>query len=1122
MEKNNNALLRHLAGMPAAAIYALADKGHLFTGFELCKRSTVSQLRWSDDGASLHLHLIDGGDFELSLSLLQGELSASCNCGVWSPRGRCPHLVAALATLKKALSPNAFPMLQLRADYLKGLRSQLLTGSPLSTGSAASGADLEDGYSLVLEREGDELRMRLWQGGVPLTLSDPHISPAVREYLRALSSPALRGRGIEEFLSRFRGSSPVFYLDKGAKLPLRFDYPVQRTLQLQFDLQGDRVVVQSRLDDGTSLDDRSFVCESYYFDLKQGRVARLAKTSADRFRRRLLALLQHAPGVNLIQDSEGWQMTAAEFNRLQYAVSEGAFAEFLENSLLRVAGEETLPRPVATRYRLNVLELDDTVRLAAEGVAEDLVHPLSRETFWFFPGEARQRLPQGLKAKKRMMAIMDACFATLQGATPADRDRIVRNALAGADFVRRGVRSEARTLITDFWQSAFDPRMMLQVSGGEWLCIRIDAAAEARLLRIACETFGYDIFSGTEIHGEMKLERKLFMKNLSQLRHTLAAQGHALAVGGEELETVSWSFTLDATKSSIDWFELRPEIRSDGELVSEAEFLEAVRGGGLFRRGNGLVMLDDLSSRTLSLFAGNQKREVVRVPRLQILDWIALRRNGVRVLLSPEDEKVIDSLTNFESIPKRAVPGGLKATLRNYQCDGYHWLAFLYEHRFGACLADDMGLGKTIQAIALMAGLSEGVIAAGAAAGSPHLVVVPPTLIFNWETELARFYPTFKIGVYRGQGRQAEFSGLDLVLTSYGVIQRDIEELRHLQFDVIVFDEAQAVKNIHAETTGAVRRLKGRFKLALTGTPVENHLGEYFSVMDLALPGLLGPYEQFRKQMGREGEGFLETLITRTHPFILRRSKDMIAAELPPKVETDLYLEMSPRQKALYARTVTQVKKTVADAYRSNAPGQARIIALTAILKLRQICLSSRLMLPESAESSPKIDFLTDQLQELFSEGHSVLVFSQFTSFLDIVEEELVRQRLPFCRLDGTTPVRKRKELVERFQESQEPTVFLLSLKAGGRGLNLTRASYVFHLDPWWNPAVESQASDRAHRIGQQNQVTITRLLMRHSIEEKMMELKKRKLKLYRALLEDAGQGGAAGIGREDFEFLLG
>jgi len=1123
MDKKSNALLGHLCEMPAAAIYALADKGHLFTGFELCKRSTVSKLTWSEDGAVLNLEISDNGIYEVSLTLLQGELSSTCNCGVWSPRGRCPHLVASLATLKKALSPASFPMLQLTPNYLDNIRCQLLgVSAGHSDLSGLTRAVVEEGYSLVADRVAGELRLRLMRDGVQVTPFEPALSASVRDFLRLMYSPGLRGRCIEEFLSRFSGRFPLFYDVNGSRIPLSFDATGHRSLLLYLDLHAGELRVDRMLEDGTALDAASIVTESYHFDLRQALVARLDDAGAERYRSRLLALVQETPGIAAVQDDDGWHIAASAFNRMQFALGDGDLPHFLSRAALCVEGRRVRPRPVQPRYRLNILELSDRVQLVAEGVAEDRPFMLSRDSFWFFPGEARSRLPQPLRAKKRVFSILAACFAALAGRTRTDRERIVRLALNNPDFVKRGVRSEARSIITGFCQSALEPRSMLQLADGEWLAVAVEGERQARLLEIPCALFGYDLFSGAEAPGEMALDRKLFMKNLPRLRSELAAEGFSLAVGGEELEAVAWSFTLDATRSTIDWFELRPEIRCDGELVSESELLEAVQGGGLFRRGGGMVILDEQSSRALSLFAPNSKREVVRVPRLQILDWIALRRSGVRVLLSPEDEQIIESLTHFESIPRREVPAGLRATLRNYQVDGYNWLAFLYEHRFGACLADDMGLGKTIQAIALLAGLAEGVIASEVPAGVPHLVVVPPTLIFNWESEIARFYPDLKVGVYRGQGRRAQFAGLDIVLTSYGVIQRDIEQLRALPFNAIVFDEAQAVKNIHAETTGAVRRLNGRFKLTLTGTPVENHLGEYFSVMDLALPGLLGPYEQFRKQMGREGTGFMETLIRRTHPFILRRSKDMIAAELPPKVETDIYLEMSPRQKALYVRTVAQVKSTVAEAYSSNAPGQARIIALTAILKLRQICLSSRLMLPEAADRSPKVDFLVDQLHELFAEGHSVLVFSQFTSFLDIVQDGLSQHGIPCFRLDGSTPVGRRKDLVERFQESAEPCVFLLSLKAGGRGLNLTRASYVFHLDPWWNPAVENQASDRAHRIGQLNQVTITRLLMRHSIEEKMMELKKRKLKLYRALLEDAEHDGAGSIGREDFEFLLG
>ena len=1128
MDIRSNALLRQLCEMPAAVVYALADKRHLFSGFELCKKSPVSQISWSDDGAMLNLEVSDAGIFEVSLTLAHGELSSVCDCGVWSPGGRCPHLVASLATLKKALSPASFPMLQLPPKYLAEIRAELLSVSPPSAADTpgASRANGE-GYSLVVERAAGAARMRLVHGGplrLPVTPFEPALPASVREFLKIIYSPALRGSCLEEFLSRFAGRFPILYAAPDALVPLSFDPSIRRSVRLDFDLrlaEGELRVTRT-LDDGSALDQESFVGYGYHVDLRRARIGKVEDAAAERYRDRLLARLQATPATELVQEAESFRLPVNDLNRVQLCFAEGEFAQFLACASLRVNGVRQQPGPVQPGYRLNILELGDRVQLAGEWLVRGGGSPLSPEIFWFFSAEGRAHLPQQLKAKKRVTAILSACFATLSARNRGELDKLLRLALNNPDFCKRGVRSEARNIISGFWQAVNEPRTVLQFSEGAWLAVGVDGAKQARLLEIAFALFGCEVFWDAANPAEMNIDRKPLMKNLSRLREALAAAGFSLAIGGEELETVAWSFTLDATRSSIDWFELRPEISCQGELVDEREFLEAVAGGGVFRRGGGMVILDEQSSRALSLFATGSKREVVRVPRLQILDWIALRRGGVRVLLSAEDERVIDSLTHFESIPKRRVPAELNATLRHYQCDGYNWLAFLYEHRFGACLADDMGLGKTIQAIALLAGLKEGVIASELPAGVPHLVVVPPTLIFNWESEIARFYPALKVGVYRGQSRRAEFAGLDLVLTSYGMIQRDIELLGPLQFNVIVFDEAQAVKNIHAETTGAVRRLNGRFKLALTGTPVENHLGEYYSVMDLALPGLLGAYEQFRKQMGREGTGFIETLIRRTHPFILRRSKDMIAAELPPKVETDIYLEMSQRQKALYVRTVAQVKSTVAEAYNSNAPGQARIIALTAILKLRQICLSSRLILPEAADRSPKVEFLTDQLQELFAEGHSVLVFSQFTSFLDIVQEGLSQHAIPFFRLDGSTPVGRRKELVERFQDSVKPSVFLLSLKAGGRGLNLTRASYVFHLDPWWNPAVENQASDRAHRIGQKSQVTITRLLMRHSIEEKMMELKKRKLKLYRSLLEDAELEGGGSIGREDFEFLLG
>jgi len=1119
--KKGSALLRHLLEMPASAVYALAAKGQLFNGFELCKQLPVSRLVWSGDGSTLSLKFGAEKPHTITISLQQGEFDGACDCGVWSPDGRCPHLVASLATLKKAISPASFPMLQLPPAYLDTVRRELTRLAPTAP-SAPPAAETGAPFSLVADRVDGEVRLRLFQEQEPVTLAEPGLPAPLRDFLRIMYSQGLNSRSIEEFVSRFQGRYPILFQAPQGLMPLQFEGTVPRSVLTHLDLRRGELRASQSLEDGTLFDGDSFLSDHYYFDLRAARVQKLKEGPQKRFYPRLREQLAALSESSLVEDRTGLRVAAEDFNRLQFTLTRDELPGFQETVLLSHDGARCQLRRLEPSYRLNIRELGDTVLLVAEGGAEELSFPVSQEIFWYFSAGGRAHQPQPLRAKKRVQALLDACFEALTGVNRADRERLVRQALDTPDFAKRGVRAEARKVVTAFWETASEPRTLVQLGEGGWLGVAVDGERQAKLLEVPYRLFGGEIFAEGAAPGEMSLDRKVFLKQLSRLREECVAAGFGLSVGGEQLETVTWSFTLDATRSSIDWFELRPEIRYEGELVDEREFQEAVQGGGLFRRGGAMVLLDEESSRALALFAGHAKREVVRVPRLQILDWIVLRRSGVRVLLAPDDERVVDSLLNFQAIERVAPPAGLKATLRNYQCEGYSWLAFLYRHRFGACLADDMGLGKTIQAIALLAGLKEGLIPQDPPVRGPHLVVVPPSLIFNWESEIARFYPGFKVGVYRGQGRRAEFGDLDIVLTSYGVIQRDIEQLAKLPFHVVVFDEAQAVKNIYAETTGAVRRLKGRFKVTLTGTPVENHLGEYYSVMDLALPGLLGSYELFRRGMGREGGGFLDTLVRRTRPFILRRTKDMIAAELPPKVETDLYLEMSPRQKALYARTVAQVKATVAEAYSSKAPGQARIIALTAILKLRQICLSSRLLLAEAHDAAPKIEFLVEQLQELFAEGHSVLVFSQFTSFLDLVQEALTQEGIAYFRLDGSTPVSRRKALVENFQDSAEPAVFLLSLKAGGRGLNLTRASYVFHLDPWWNPAVESQASDRAHRIGQLRQVTITRLLMRHSIEEKMMELKKRKLKLYRALLEDAESDAGQSLGREDFEFLLG
>ena len=731
--------------------------------------------------------------------------------------------------------------------------------------------------------------------------------------------------------------------------------------------------------------------------------------------------------------------------------------------------------------------------------------------------------------------MLDAFLKILAATTKQGANKIIKEAISNNRFRKMKIRMEARNYLTRAYSLSKNGSRRIVFDGKSWRYLDSDVKREALLYSIPYEIFGYGIFEGMTRHNEMTVSREELYKALPLLYRKLTDAGISVYFKGKPVVSSQWDFSFTAEdKEGIDWFEIRPEIFCDNKLVEKDDLRRLLSRTGIIEKDGVIRIIDGDTQEILDTIAriygkenkkgGDRKKEIIRIPRMQILDWLELRKKGVKIRLSKENEELIERLTRFEEIRRRQLPEKLKAVLRPYQEEGYNWLVFLYEHRFGACLADDMGLGKTLQAIALLAGIKEGKVSArGAPPDAPHLVVLPTSLIFNWENEIGKFYPGLNIHLYIGNDRSDDFKDCDVILTTYGVARRDADKLAKFSFNVIIFDEAQAVKNIYASTTGAVRRLRGYFKLVMTGTPLENHLGEYYSILDLALPGLLGDYDDFKANLKSGRSGDLDLIIGRTKPFVLRRTKEKILKELPEKTENDIYLELTDKQKVLYKKTVEMVKGAISDAYTTKTEAQAQIIALTAILKLRQLCMSPRLVDPGATEKSPKVEFLSGKLRELLDEGHSALVFSQFTGFLDIVEEELAAEGVPYLRLDGSTGVSKRKRLVEGFQSGEGASVFLLSLKAGGQGLNMTRASYVFHLDPWWNPAVENQASDRAHRIGQKNKVTVTRILMHHTVEEKMMKLKKRKLALFKAIMEGAsgGKRGAV-ISKEDFNFLLG
>ncbi|HEX5307165.1 MAG TPA: DEAD/DEAH box helicase [Dyella sp.] len=471
-----------------------------------------------------------------------------------------------------------------------------------------------------------------------------------------------------------------------------------------------------------------------------------------------------------------------------------------------------------------------------------------------------------------------------------------------------------------------------------------------------------------------------------------------------------------------------------------------------------------------------------------------------------------------------AVPDGLTVELRPYQREGLRWLNALAEAGVGGVLADDMGLGKTLQLITHLLALKQ-----SGALTEPALIVVPTSLIPNWQAECARFAPSLKVLALHGPQRGGDFSQLgaqDIVLTSYALLPRDVVTLRKQAFALIALDEAQQVKNPRTQARRAVLSLRAPRCICLTGTPLENHLGELWSQVDLAVPGLLGDEGAFRRHYRgpiekQHDEECQARLNRRLAPFILRRTKSQVASELPPKTEITRRVVLDGRQRELYESLRLSLADELRQVIAQRGIAHSGIVVLDALLKLRQVCCDPRLVKLEAARGvrdSAKFELLMDMLPALLGEGRKVLLFSQFTEMLKLIANELDRRRIPYVTLTGET--RDRAEPVKQFQEGNVP-LFLLSLKAGGVGLNLTAADTVIHYDPWWNPAAEAQASDRAHRIGQDKPVFVFRLITSNTVEERIEELKLRKAELANAVLEGGGTRERLSFDQGDLDALL-
>ncbi|HZU38064.1 MAG TPA: DEAD/DEAH box helicase, partial [Gemmataceae bacterium] len=616
--------------------------------------------------------------------------------------------------------------------------------------------------------------------------------------------------------------------------------------------------------------------------------------------------------------------------------------------------------------------------------------------------------------------------------------------------------------------------------------------------------------------------------NLAKVVRTLLTAGWHVEAEGKVYRQPG-TFQL-AVSSGIDWFELHGQVDFDGHTAALPALLAALkRGDNTVRLDDGTVgVLPEEWLKKYGLIAGLGKVEGdhLRFTRSQTGLLDALLAAQPDATWDAAFTKARDELRHFEGIEPVEAPAGFVGQLRGYQRDGLGWLHFLQKFGFGGCLADDMGLGKTVQVLALLESRREQRAAASNGQHMPpSLVVVPKSLVFNWKEEAARFTPALKVLDHTGMARLQpgpHFQDYDLILTTYGTLRRDAAELKDIQFDYCILDEAQAIKNASTASAKASRLLQANHRLILSGTPVENHLGELGSLFEFLNPGMLGTASVFQLTGAgarNPSEETRQLLAKALRPFILRRTKEQVAKDLPEKLEQTIHCELDAEQRKRYDELRDHYRRSLLGRIESVGLNKAKMQVLEALLRLRQAACHPGLIDKKRAdEPSAKLDNLLPQLAEVLDGGHKVLVFSQFTSFLAIVRDRLDKDGIAYEYLDGRT--RDRAARVERFQNDPDCKLFLISLKAGGLGLNLTAAEYVFLLDPWWNPAVEAQAIDRAHRIGQTKPVFAYRLIAKDTVEEKVLELQKTKRDLADAII-NADNSLIRNLGREELELLL-
>ncbi|OUR98769.1 hypothetical protein A9Q84_04980 [Halobacteriovorax marinus] len=609
-------------------------------------------------------------------------------------------------------------------------------------------------------------------------------------------------------------------------------------------------------------------------------------------------------------------------------------------------------------------------------------------------------------------------------------------------------------------------------------------------------------------------------QGLAQIHEKLGPYGVSIFYEKSELANWNSKIRFERRASQTKWFDLELYIsKGDLEIIKKADL-----DTGLVLTDKGLILLTKEQKDLMKFMRKYTKYEgkvaedaesndmpfqkfLLPFNRARIFELFELKKLGIEGALTPEEEDLCLRLSTLEEVPEYDLPEEINATLRPYQKTGYNWLKFLHENKLGACLADDMGLGKTLQTIAFLQSIHDQI--------DRVLVVCPVSILLNWQKEIEKF-SKLDIHIYHG-GERVFPEDTKIILTSYGVMKREIDgTFADKHFDVLVLDEVQHLKNIRSLGAYAARKVKADFRICLTGTPVENDLAEFYNIIDLSVPGIWGDLSFIRTSSNAKSR---LTARKTAAPFILRRTKDQVLTDLPAKIENNVYLSFDDKERETYLQNLVNIRQRI-----NNSPSRKKYgEILKGLLQLRQSCLwqSPTQALHYKSIASTKIDFLVEQLEQIVEEGHKTIVFSQFTTYLDLIQNTLRDKHYRLSRIDGSQSIKKRQQQVDEFQAGKTD-VFLISLKAGGVGLNLTAASYVFIMDPWWNPAVESQAIDRAHRIGQENTLTVYRPIIKDSVEEKVLKLQEIKKQLFKDLLPDDDETLFSGkLSMKDFEDLF-